>query len=71
MKRDKRLNREYAKSMCRCGHVGDGKHSEHANAIALGHGACNECGCLRFSWARWLTAQEQTDYLTSLPVQPD
>lgn len=55
------------KSMCRCGHAGDGTHSDHHDTIATGHGPCSICGpekCPQFSWARWLTKQERIDWIT-------
>jgi hypothetical protein len=41
------------KSICRCGHTGDGANSEHAGLIARGHGRCLApgCDCEKFSWA--------------------
>lgn len=44
------------KSMCKCGHAGDGEHSDHAGAI--GHGKCFCCNCVKFTWQRHLTAEE-------------
>lgn len=43
------------KSICVCGHSGDGPNSYHAdNAFVLGHGPCSCCdGCVKFTWARW------------------
>lgn len=46
--------REYSKtkpkSLCRCGHTGDGKQSEHVDGAQPGHGACLECACEKFTW---------------------
>lgn len=47
------------KSVCTCGHTGDGARSQHEGFG--GHGACratpmdgrNECACGRFSWKGW------------------
>jgi hypothetical protein len=44
------------RSVCRCGHTGDGEGSEHsALVIGLGegHGSCSKCGCKKFTWAKW------------------
>lgn len=54
------------KSICLCGHTGDGAGGEHSD-IALscdlqtsqrapGHGACTalHCGCRQFTWARFI-----------------
>lgn len=44
------------KSVCSCGHHGDGNNSWHAdNGPAMGHGACGHAGCCcpRFTWAGW------------------
>lgn len=45
------------KSVCTCGHTGDGVGSQHEgvglNGLSAGHGACKLCECGRFSWAGW------------------
>lgn len=45
------------KSLCTCGHSGDGPDSQHAGvnvggASAEGHGACKiaGCSCVKFTW---------------------
>lgn len=48
------------KSMCVCGHSGDGAHSDHSNdspvfmrkPVVIGHGRCKmkKCECERFTW---------------------
>ncbi len=38
------------KSICQCGHTGDGPNSEHSDTFQEGHGACNECDCVQFTW---------------------
>lgn len=43
------------KSVCRCGHTGDGQNSDHeatVQGLGQGHGACrvSGCGCDKFSW---------------------
>jgi hypothetical protein len=42
-----------ARSLCTCGHSGDGAKSQHRNTVQLGHGACKVkgCACEKFSWA--------------------
>ncbi len=43
-----------AKSLCTCGHSGDGTNSMHGGYI--GHGPCRYagCDCQKFSWAKFL-----------------
>lgn len=42
------------KSVCYCGHTGDGANSQHDTAprSGEGHGECTvaTCGCTRFTW---------------------
>ena len=50
--------KEYSKpkSLCSCGHYGDGPYSFHeANSIAEGHGKCTVvgCDCPKFTWVRF------------------
>ncbi|MEE8503990.1 MAG: hypothetical protein V3T26_06025 [candidate division NC10 bacterium] len=49
-----------AKSLCSCGHTGDGSDSAHKDSPEVGHGACliPGCPCNNFTWARWMTAFE-------------
>ena len=46
-----------AKSICTCGHTGDGTGSQHRDLAVAGdgHGGCKSCGdrCTQFSWRRW------------------
>jgi hypothetical protein len=44
------------KSLCQCGHEGDGPHSAHGGTI--GHGACSVigCACAKFSWRSYTPA---------------
>jgi len=50
------------KSLCTCGHTGDGENSQHDTfgGYAPGVGRClvNGCGCQRFTWAGWLKKYE-------------
>jgi len=42
-----------AKSICECGHSGDGSGSAHGDRIlGLGHGRClvPGCSCTQFTW---------------------
>jgi hypothetical protein len=46
------------KSICKCGHTGDGSNSEHTEGeqgVAPGHGHClvNRCKCSKFTWAKF------------------
>jgi hypothetical protein len=59
---------QQAKSMCTCAHVGDGLHAEHGGLF--GHGPCAAllpdglpCPCPQFTWARFLTPDEQLEYI--------
>lgn len=47
------------KSLCTCGHAGDGARSEHTGFG--GHGACiiGDCACGQFSWSRWAPAYNE------------
>jgi hypothetical protein len=50
------------KSICACGHVGDGRESQHEGTVPglvdNGHGRCLEggCPCTRFTFKRWTGA---------------
>lgn len=46
------------KSICQCGHNGDGPDSNHGGL--LGHGACNMpgCDCKKFMWKKFLIGFE-------------
>ena len=63
-------NYQYPKSMCYCGHEGDGPDSDHLGFN--GHGACaimvpndqggfRPCDCQQFTWKEWLP--EFSEYL--------
>ena len=39
------------RSVCICGHTGDGSDSDHMDLLSKGHGPCRECDCQRFTWA--------------------
>lgn len=46
------------KSICSCGHTGDGPNSQHADRYAEGHGECKydllyPCKCHQFTWVKW------------------
>ena len=49
----------YPKSVCQCGHSGDGPDSDHGSANAVtsqlqpGHGKCSVpgCKCEQFTWS--------------------
>jgi len=46
------------KSICLCGHTGDGTNSDHSTLIGSsedGTGEClvNGCDCTRFTWGRF------------------
>ena len=64
---DRMMAMEYGmqkpRAICFCGHTGDGSNSEHHNSIcghgvgmAAGQGACTQCGCSEFMWARHTNA---------------
>ena len=52
-------NYQYPKSMCYCGHEGDGPDSDHLGFN--GHGPCIYCDCEQFTWKEWLP--EFSEYL--------
>ena len=41
-----------AKSICKCGHLGDGSYSDHEDLINKGHGRCKVCDCEMFVWKK-------------------
>ena len=47
------------KSICQCGHTGDGVKSDHEDWMGMpwsaGHGECTAvgCTCRKFSWKKW------------------
>ena len=41
------------KSVCTCGHSGDGMKSDHQDRFGAGHGACKVCKCAQFTWKGW------------------
>ena len=54
MKRSLEFSQTRPKSVCICGHSGDGADSEHAGGVInAGHGGCLKCDCKKFSWDRW------------------
>lgn len=51
----KKLGFHGPKSVCTCGHSGDGPnslHSDRVNGVSPGHGAClmESCPCQKFTW---------------------
>lgn len=59
------------KSVCTCGHVGDGPGSAHAATIAPGHGPCiiEGCDCQKFSFARYTPEFER--FMTPCTITDD
>lgn len=59
---------KFPKSVCSCGHLGDGAYGSHAGI--LGHGSCvrENCPCSKFTWAGWcpayVAALEKAGYST-------
>lgn len=49
-----------AKSVCHCGHTGDGLKSQHADRLAAGHGACKVpgCKCEAFTWKAFIVGSD-------------
>lgn len=61
--------RNHPLSVCMCTHVGDGDHSDHYDTLGSGHGACRKCDCQQFSWERYMTQQEEQEYLTQSLIE--
>ena len=57
------------RSVCRCGHLGDGEGSQHAGAGGDGKCLADGCGCERFLWDRFVPELEPR--LLSLRGQAD
>ena len=36
--------------LCSCGH----RKSEHYDTIAVGHGPCKKCNCIKFTWVKFI-----------------
>ncbi len=51
-----------AKSVCSCGHLGDGPSSEHGDTFSHGHGPCmvEGCDCHKFTWVKFTPEFEAT-----------
>jgi hypothetical protein len=54
MAKNKGKKFEGPKSICMCGHTGDGEGSQHVDVVLAGDGqgkcSVNGCGCQRFTW---------------------
>lgn len=44
------------KSICKCGHEGDGLGSDHAGLVGHGHCVVENCTCQKFTWKSWTPA---------------
>lgn len=53
IERSQKYSAENPKSVCQCGHTGDGANSEHDDSLQAGHGACFECECVKFTWTKF------------------
>jgi len=55
------FTQKYPKSICACGHTGDGANSDHIDTFSLGHGMCivKGCPCKQFTWDRWTLQAEK------------
>ena len=51
-----RINYLKPKSICTCGHNGEGQGSEHEDRYAPGHGKCRRCECKMFTWKMFTPA---------------
>ncbi len=49
------------RSLCTCGHTGDGPGSQHTDTLTPGHGRCTVrgCACRQFSWSCFMFPQTQ------------
>lgn len=66
---DLRKNWTAPKSICTCGHSGDGVNSSHADNITFGvygHGRCyvTGCNCKKFTWAKFTALFEKLVEMT-------
>jgi hypothetical protein len=46
--------------MCSCGHFGGSSpstHNEHKPNFQEGHGACNNCSCIWFTWVGYVDSK--------------
>jgi hypothetical protein len=43
------------KSLCSCGHTGDGILTQHHDSFSPGHAECKvkDCLCAQFTWVAW------------------
>ena len=40
--------------MCSCGHFGGSSpNNVHDDRFQQGHGKCNDCECVQFTWVGW------------------
>ena len=40
--------------MCSCGHFGGSSpNNVHDDRFQQGHGKCNDCKCVQFTWVGW------------------
>jgi len=64
------MRREVPKSVCKCGHSGDGPNSQHKNDygpdISPGHGECKArgCSCIKFTWVEFISLNQLTPHPT-------
>lgn len=63
------MKKNHPLSMCTCGHIGDGDHSDHHDTFNAGHGKCRKCDCEQFSWQRYLTPAEEQQFLTESLIE--
>ncbi|RPI56246.1 MAG: hypothetical protein EHM49_00725 [Deltaproteobacteria bacterium] len=75
IKEQRKYLNEYdkGKSICTCGHLGDGSPSSHITGLdgQPGHGACRVRGCLceKFTWADY--SDEYKEYLKLVKKDAD
>lgn len=67
------MNVDRGKSICRCGHTGDGPGSAHTATVQDGHGACRKrgCACAKFTWAAWRDTPVPSDPKPDARTDPE
>ena len=66
----KAFSDHHPKSVCRCGHTGDGGNSAHLDTLQKGHGPCTDCTCKQFTWQSFtVQMMAKAKHLTETDVE--